>query len=101
MRVDHRQLLLSILDSALEITALPTATASVTDSMDQLNQRQRLSSETSQDSDLDDESRVATSPIVTDISLPSENTTRGRMHHSGTNTKRRRTNEKLTDVDRQ
>lgn len=102
--VEDHQLLLNILDEALEITALPilTTTTSVIDSLEQINQLQNLHTATLQDSD--DERQDMTSVTSTDIvSSVSENATsiQERRQYTGMKAKRRRTNEKLPDVERQ
>lgn len=96
-----RQLLLDILDEALEITSFPipgTGTATSI-STERIYQHQSLPTETSMNSD--DENRVSASVNTIDIDSTLENTTRGQIPRTGSSVKQRRANKKLPDRNRQ
>ena len=94
-----RQLLLDILDEALEITSFPVTSTATNNSLEQINQRQSLQAETTLNSD--GENRVSDSVNAIDIDSTSENTIRGQIPRTGSNVKQRRANEKLPDRNRQ
>ena len=103
--VEDHQLLLSILDEALEITALPAFPVSTTNqisaTLEHVSQHENFSP-VSQESE--NENQVLTSVNILDIaSSVSEMATsmRERSHRNGMKVKRRRTGEKLPGMDRQ